>query len=178
MAEHELRRQLQGSANLAPPFDGIAKLGEVLGKFIAVNLPGQHLPGQHLAAIDCIVVQSCEFANLSQNLIGDDGVGVQLGIKGAGSVMPEQPCNELAVGDLLHTTIGVGAAGGIDKDARQIGLTLLRLTSLRRAEDEFLLAATAQNLQSLAKLAPASGQSGLRKRSVNSTKTASDSYKF
>ena len=38
---------------------------------------------------------------------------------------------------------------------RNLGFTRLRLRGLRGAEDEFLLAATAQNLKRLAKLAPA-----------------------
>ena len=38
---------------------------------------------------------------------------------------------------------------------RNLGFTRLRLRGLRGAEDEFLLAATAQNLKRLAKLVPA-----------------------
>ena len=38
---------------------------------------------------------------------------------------------------------------------RNLGFTRLQLRSLRGAEDEFLLAATAQNLKRLAKLVPA-----------------------
>ena len=38
---------------------------------------------------------------------------------------------------------------------RNLGFARLRLRGLRGAEDEFLLAATAQNLKRLAKLAPA-----------------------
>jgi hypothetical protein len=44
---------------------------------------------------------------------------------------------------------------------RNLGFTRLRLRGLLGAEDEFLLAATVQNLKRLAKWAPASGRKGL-----------------